>query len=167
MLLTCVNYMGSSIYTPGQLEIQNEFHVGHVVGTLNLSLYVLGYGLGPIVFSPLTEISSIGRLPVYMITFFLFTMLQIGCALAPNFAGLVILRFITGVLCSPALSTGGATLGDIVSQNYLALVLGLWSIGAVAAPVLAPLLGASMVVAKDWRWIFWLLFFAVVPLCYF
>lgn len=86
-------------------------------------------------------------------------MLQIGCALAPNFAGLVILRFITGVLCSPALSTGGATLGDIVSQNYLALVLGLWSIGAVAAPVLAPLLGASMVVAKDWRWIFWLLFF--------
>lgn len=69
MLLTCVNYMGSSIYTPGQLEIQNEFHVGHVVGTLNLSLYVLGYGLGPIVFSPLTEISSIGRLPVYMITF--------------------------------------------------------------------------------------------------
>ena len=159
MLLTCVNYMGSSIYTPGQLEIQNEFHVGHVVGTLNLSLYVLGYGLGPIVFSPLTEISSIGRLPVYMITFFLFTMLQIGCALAPNFAGLVILRFITGVLCSPALSTGGATLGDIVSQNYLALVLGLWSIGAVAAPILAPLLGASMVVAKDWRWIFWLLFF--------
>lgn len=46
MLLTCVTYMGSSIYTPGQEYIQEEFHVGHVVATLNLSLYVLGYGLG-------------------------------------------------------------------------------------------------------------------------
>lgn len=42
--------MGSSIYTPGQEYIQEEFHVGHVVATLNLSLYVLGYGLGPIIF---------------------------------------------------------------------------------------------------------------------
>ncbi|KAL3233167.1 GTPase-activating protein GYP2 [Nakaseomyces bracarensis] len=159
MLLTCVNYMGSSIYTPGQEEIQKEFHVGHVVGTLNLSVYVLGYGIGPIFFSPLSEISTIGRLPTYMITFFLFTMLQIGCALVENIAGLVILRFITGILCSPALATGGASVGDIIPAEHVPKFLGIWSIGAVAAPVFAPLLGASMVDAKDWRWIFWLLFF--------
>ncbi|KAL3231750.1 GTPase-activating protein GYP2 [Nakaseomyces bracarensis] len=159
MLLTCVNYMGSSIYTPGQEQIQHDFHVGHVVGTLNLSVYVLGYGIGPIFFSPLSEISSIGRLPTYMVTFFFFTMLQIGCALVNNIAGLVILRFITGILCSPALATGGASLGDIIPQNFLPAFLGIWSVGAVAAPIIAPLLGAAMVEAKDWRWIFWLLFF--------
>lgn len=157
MLLTSVTYMGSSIYTPGQEQIQQEFNVGHVVGTLNLSMYVLGYGLGPIFFSPLSEFAKIGRQPLYIITFFLFAMLQIGTALVKNIAGLVILRFITGILCSPSLATGGATVGDIVPPDYVPLFIGLWSVGAVSAPVVGPLLGAAMVDAKDWRWIFWLL----------
>lgn len=157
MVLTCVTYMGSSIYTPGQEEIQEQFGVGHVVGTLNLSMYVLGYGLGPLVFSPLSEFAKIGRQHLYIITLFLFCMLQIGCALVQNIAGLVILRFITGVLCSPSLATGGASVGDIVRPEIVPVFIGLWGVGAIAAPVIGPLLGASMVVAKDWRWIFWLM----------
>ncbi|QLL33089.1 hypothetical protein HG536_0D06120 [Torulaspora globosa] len=157
MLLTTVTYMGSAIYTPGQEQIQKEFGVGHVVGTLNLSMYVLGYGLGPVIFSPLSEFAKIGRQPLYILTFFGFAMLQIGCALVDNIAGLVILRFITGVLCSPSLSTGGATVGDTVKPDLVPVFIGLWSVGAVSAPVLGPLLGAAMVDAKNWRWIFWLL----------
>ncbi|GCF00260.1 hypothetical protein ZYGM_003222 [Zygosaccharomyces mellis] len=157
MVLTCVTYMGSSIYTPGQEKIQEQFGVGHVVGTLNLSMYVLGYGLGPLVFSPLSEFAKIGRQRLYTVTLFLFCMLQIGCALVQNIAGLVILRFITGVLCSPSLATGGASVGDIVRPEIVPVFIGLWGIGAIAAPVTGPLLGASMVVAKDWRWIFWLM----------
>lgn len=157
MLLTTVTYMGSAIYTPGQLQIQQEFGVGHVVGTLNLSMYVLGYGLGPMIFSPLSEFAKIGRQPLYILTFFGFAILQIGCALVQNIGGLVILRFITGVLCSPSLSTGGATVGDTVPPDYVPMFIGLWSVAAVCAPVLGPLLGAAMVVAEDWRFIFWLL----------
>lgn len=157
MVLTCVTYMGSSIYTPGQEEIQREFGIGHVVGTLNLSVYVLGYGLGPLVFSPLSEFARIGRQRLYIVSLFLFCMLQIGCALVRNIAGLVILRFITGILCSPSLSTGGASVGDVIIPEHVPIFIGLWGLGAVAAPVTGPLLGASMVVAEDWRWIFWLL----------
>ncbi|QLQ80018.1 hypothetical protein HG537_0D00180 [Torulaspora globosa] len=157
MLLTTVTYMGSAIYTPGQEQIQKEFGVGHVVGTLNLSMYVLGYGLGPMIFSPLSEFAKIGRQPLYILTFFGFAMLQIGCALVDNIAGLVILRFITGILCSPSLSTGGATVGDTVKPDLVPVFIGLWSVGAVSAPVIGPLLGAAMVDAKNWRWIFWLL----------
>ncbi|KTB11867.1 Fluconazole resistance protein 1 [Nakaseomyces glabratus] len=159
MVLTCINYMGSSIYTPGQEQIQHEFHVGHVVGTLNLSMYVLGYAIGPIIFSPLSEVSSIGRMPLYLWTFILFTILQVACALVRNIAGLVILRFITGILCSPVLATGGASVGDVCFPRYVPRFLGAWAVGAVAAPVMAPILGAAMVVAKDWRWIFWLMLF--------
>lgn len=157
MLLTCITYMGSSIYTPGQQEIQEEFKVGHVTATLNLSLYVLGYGLGPVVFSPLSEIAKIGRQQIYIITLFFFTIFQIGCATVHNVGGLIVMRFITGILCSPSLATGGASISDLVSPEILPALLGLWAIGAVAAPVVAPLLGAAMTVAKGWRWIFWLL----------
>ncbi|CCK71010.1 Flr1p KNAG_0F03480 [Huiozyma naganishii CBS 8797] len=157
MLLTCLTYMGSSIYTPGQEEIQKDFHVGHVTATLNLSMYVLGYGLGPIIFSPLSEVAKFGRQQIYIYTFFLFMVFQVGCATVKNIGGLVVLRFFSGILCSPSLATGGATMGDIVEAKWRPVLIGLWAIGAVAAPVLAPLLGAAMVVAKNWRWIFWLM----------
>ncbi|CCH61304.1 hypothetical protein TBLA_0E02500 [Henningerozyma blattae CBS 6284] len=164
MLLTCINYMGSSIYTPGEEEIQREFHVGHVVATLNLSMYVLGYGIGPMILSPLSEYARFGRLYIYLVTFFMFGLFQVGSATVKTIGGLVVIRFIAGVLCSPALATGGASLSDFLSTTSMPYFLGLWSIGAIAAPVLAPLLGACMVVAKDWRWIFWFLLFLVAAL---
>lgn len=157
MILTAATYAGSSIYTPGQQMIQDEFHVGHVVATLNLSLFVLGYGIGPIFFSPLSEEATIGRLYLYLITLALFVVLQIPAALTRNIGGLITVRFITGVLCSPSLATGGATLGDMINPQFLPLLIGVWAIGAVAAPALAPILGAAMTVAKGWRYIFWLL----------
>lgn len=157
MLLTCVTYAGASIYTAGQQAFQEEMKIGHVAATLPLSMYVLGYGFGPIVFSPLSEVAVIGRNHIYLVTLFLFTIFQIGCALTPNLGGMVVLRFITGVLCSPSLATGGASLGDIISQEKMPLAIGAWAAGAVAAPVLAPLLGAAMYVAVDWRFIFWFL----------
>ncbi|CCE64834.1 hypothetical protein TPHA_0I03320 [Tetrapisispora phaffii CBS 4417] len=156
MLLTSVTYMGSSIYTPGQLQIQSEFGVGHVVATLNLSLYVLGYGLGPLIFSPQSEFSLLGRQHLYTVTLFIFAMLQIGCATVHNFGGLAVLRFFSGVFCSPSLSTGGASIADILAPEVVPVFLGLWAVAAFSSPVLAPLLGAVMVVAEDWRWIFWL-----------
>jgi DHA1 family multidrug resistance protein-like MFS transporter len=157
MLLTCTTYAGSSIYTPGQEQIQEDFKAGHVVATLNLSLYVLGYGIGPMWFSPLSEVATIGRSHIYMATLFLFVIMQIPAALANNIGGLIVVRFIAGVLSSPAISTGGATLGDFVAPQILPVYIGLWAVGAVAAPVIAPLLGAAMVDAKSWRFIFWLL----------
>ncbi|GMM58102.1 hypothetical protein DAKH74_047180 [Maudiozyma humilis] len=156
MLLTAVTYMGASIYTPGEMEIREEFGVGHVVATLNLSLYVLGYGLGPLVLSSITEIAKIGRQPVYILTLFCFTIFQIGIASVHSIGGMIVMRFITGVLCSPALATGGATIVDVMKMEIVPVFLGFWSVGAIVAPIVAPLLGAAMVVAKNWRWIFWL-----------
>ncbi|SMN20602.1 similar to Saccharomyces cerevisiae YBR008C FLR1 Plasma membrane multidrug transporter of the major facilitator superfamily [Maudiozyma saulgeensis] len=159
MLLTCVNYMGSSIYTPGENQIRDEFKIGHVTATLNLSLYILGYGIGPLLFSPLSELSKIGRLPIYTITFIMFFVFNIGIATVHNIGGMIVMRFITGILCSPPLSTGGATIGDIIAPEKIHLYIGIWSVGTMVAPIIGPLLGASMVVAKGWRWIFWLLVF--------
>ncbi|CAB4254974.1 similar to Saccharomyces cerevisiae YBR008C FLR1 Plasma membrane multidrug transporter of the major facilitator superfamily [Maudiozyma barnettii] len=157
MMITFVTYMASAIITPGQEEIQNEFKVGHVTATLNLSIYVLAYGIGQAIFSPLSEVAKIGRQWIYTYTFFLFTVFQIGCATVHSFGGLVVLRFITGVLSGPALATGGASITDIIEGRQLTAYIALWAIGAVLAPVMAPIVGAAMVIAKGWRWIFWLL----------
>lgn len=127
-------YMGSAIYTASIPGIMEHFHVESVVATLGLSLYVLGYGIAPMVaslcplllrsnthstflfvkfLSPLQELPILGRNPVYIITLTLFAILQIPTALSTNVAGLLVLRFITGLFASPALATGGASVSDM------------------------------------------------------
>jgi hypothetical protein len=53
-------------------------------------------GLGPLLFSPLSEIASVGRNAPYIITLFIYTMLWIGAATVQNFPGYLVLRFLTG-----------------------------------------------------------------------
>ena len=82
--------------------------------SLGLSLYVLAYGTGPLLWSPLSEIPVIGRNPPYIITMGIFVLLLIPAALVHDFAGLMALRFLQGFFGSPCLATGGASLGDMV-----------------------------------------------------
>lgn len=48
-LLTTSVYIGSAIYTAGLPGIEQQFHVSEVKALLGLTLFVLGYALGPMV----------------------------------------------------------------------------------------------------------------------
>ena len=89
MLITTSVYMGSSIVSPAITEFSSVFGVGSVTATLTLSLFVVGYGVGPLFLSPISEIPQIGRSIPYIITLALFCILQVPTALVNNFAGLV------------------------------------------------------------------------------
>ena len=114
-LYTFVVYCASAIYTPSEPGVMKRFGVGQSKASLVLSLYVLGYGVGPLLFSPLSEIPRLGRNIPYIFSFALFVILCVPTALVDNYAGLLVLRFLTGFMGSPCLATGGATMGDIVS----------------------------------------------------
>jgi MFS transporter, DHA1 family, multidrug resistance protein len=148
-------YMGSSIYTPSALGVMKEFHVGTEAASLGLALYVLAYGTGPLIFSPLSEIPSIGRNPPYMITMAIFVILCVPAALVENFAGLLVLRFLLGFFGSPALATGGASLQDMYSLIKLPYVLCLWALAATGGPALGPVISGFSVTAENWRWSLW------------
>lgn len=48
-LLTTSVYIGSAIYTAGLQGIEAQFHISQVKALLGLTLFVLGYALGPMV----------------------------------------------------------------------------------------------------------------------
>ena len=48
-LLTFSVYIGSAIYTAGEMTVEKQFHVSEVAATLGLTLFVAGYGLGPMI----------------------------------------------------------------------------------------------------------------------
>ncbi|PHH89892.1 hypothetical protein CDD83_5032 [Cordyceps sp. RAO-2017] len=151
-LYTFVVYTSSAIYTSSIPGIMDRFGVSSLVATLGLSLYVLGYGIGPLLFSPLSEIPIIGRNPVYALTVFLFVVLSIPTAFASSFAGLMVLRFLQGFFGSPCLASGGASLGDMYSLMALPYAMVAWVSAAYCGPALGPLLSGFAVPAKSWRW---------------
>ncbi|PIA91665.1 Caffeine resistance protein 5 [Cercospora beticola] len=154
-IYTMAVYMGSSIITSSTEGIMEEFHVGPTAASLTLALYTLAYGIGPLLFSPLSEIPSIGRNPPYMITMAIFVILCVPAALVQNFAGLLVLRFLQGFFGSPCLATGGASLQDMYSLIKLPYVLCIWAFAAACGPALGPLISGFSVAAEDWRWSLW------------
>jgi len=123
---TFVVYTGSAIYVSSAEGVMHKFNVGYLDASLPLSLYVLAYGIGPLIFSPLSEIPGIGRSPVYAVTMALFTILSLPTALVDSFAGLLVLRFLQGFFGSPCLATGAATMQDMYSLIYLPYALTSW-----------------------------------------
>lgn len=195
-LLTFAIYIGSAIYSPGIPGVAEQFGVSTVASTLGLTLFVLGYGigtlilslflskvplcdrpshsfiaLGPMIWSPLSELPTVGRSPVYVLTLFVFVFLNFAVVYPKNFGMLLAFRFITGFIGSPALATGGASMADIWGPRSRDYMIAIWGAFAIAAPVLGPLVGGFASTAKDWTWTIWQLIwisgFALVALFFF
>ena len=162
-LYTMAVYMGSSIFTASEPEIIEIFGVSQTVASLGLAFYVLGYGTGPLLFSPISEIPVIGRNPPYIITFAMFVLLLIPSALVNNVPGLLVLRFLQGFFGSPCLATSGATIGDMYNILQLPFLMTIWVSAAVCGPSLGPLISGFSIPATDWHWSMWELLMLSAP----
>lgn len=160
---TWVVYMSSAIYTNSESGVMEEFGVDETKAALGMSLFVLGYGLGPLLFSPLSELPAVGRNPVYIATMFLYTIISIPTALVDNYPGLMVLRFLQGFFGSPCLASGGASVGDMYSLLSLPYALTAWVASAYCGPSLGPLLSGFSVPVMGWRWSLLEIIWAATP----
>ncbi|TGJ85091.1 hypothetical protein E0Z10_g3704 [Xylaria hypoxylon] len=151
-LYTFVVYTSSAIYINSQPGVEKEFGVNATEASLGLALFVLGYGIGPLLWSPLSELPNIGRNPVYFWTMLAFVILSIPTALVTNYPGLMVLRFLQGFFGSPCLANGGASLGDLYNDLHLPYALIAWVSAGYSGPALGPLLSAFSVPVLGWRW---------------
>ncbi|KAH0427132.1 hypothetical protein CcaCcLH18_09879 [Colletotrichum camelliae] len=151
-LLTIAIYIGSAIYAAGVADVSRVFGVSPVAGVLGLTLFVAEYGLGPMVWSPISEAPQIGRNPVYIGSIALFVLLQIPTVLSVNFGMLLAFRFITGFVGSPVLAVGGASLAEIWRPQKRAYAICIWGIAAVCGPTMGPVISGFAVDANGWTW---------------
>lgn len=66
-LLTFSVYIGSSIYSPaliGPNSVSMVFDVSEISALTGLTLFVIGYAISPMLWSPMSEIPRIGRNPI-------------------------------------------------------------------------------------------------------
>lgn len=107
------------------------------------------------IWSPLSELPMVGRSPIYVLTLFVFVFLNFAVVYAKNFGMLLAFRFLTGLIGSPALATGGASMADLWSPRARDYMIVIWGAFAIAAPVLGPLVGGFASSANGWTWTIW------------
>ncbi|CEQ42965.1 SPOSA6832_04838, partial [Sporobolomyces salmonicolor] len=115
----CVAF-GSSIYAGGLGDLLVYFKTSQEVITLGLSLYVLGFALGPLLsvndfhsspdsnWAPFSE--QWGRILIFRFTYFPFAAFHIGAACARNLETMLICRFLAGFFGASPLTNSGGTL---------------------------------------------------------
>ncbi|OJJ74974.1 hypothetical protein ASPBRDRAFT_193657 [Aspergillus brasiliensis CBS 101740] len=84
----CTVYMSSSIYTSSQDAVEEIFHASSTVASLGLALFVLAYGIGPLLFAPISEIHLIERNIPYLISLAIFIIISVLTATASNMGAL-------------------------------------------------------------------------------
>ncbi|KAL3444936.1 major facilitator superfamily domain-containing protein [Aspergillus insuetus] len=157
--VTFISPFASSVFSPGVVYAEEEFHVtSTVLGTLSVTGYLIGYVTGPLFFSPLSEM--FGRRIVLSAANTFFVAFQIGCALAPTISALIVFRFLTGVGGSACLTTGGGVVADLFIAEQRGLAMTLYTTGILIGPVLGPLSGGFIAQRAGWHWVFWVLVIA-------
>ncbi|KAI4601199.1 hypothetical protein KJ359_012387 [Pestalotiopsis sp. 9143b] len=145
----------SSAYTGGINGVVQEFHTTNAVAQLGVSLFVLGFAIGPLFWGPMSE--AYGRQPILIATLGALVLSNILSASATSIAQLLVFRALAGIFGSSPLSNAGALIADIFPASERGLALGFFSFGPFMGPVVGPIIGGYLgVVDSGWRYILWL-----------
>ncbi|KAH8811891.1 MFS multidrug transporter-like protein [Xylogone sp. PMI_703] len=145
----------SSIFSTATTTIARQYHVSTEVGLLGLSLYVLGFALGPTFWAPLSELRG-RRLPI-VISMFGFSIFQVAVAAAKDLQTIMLCRFFGGLFASCPLAVVAAVFSDMFNNRTRGLAITVFSVMVFTGPLLAPFIGGFIVESHlGWRWTEWL-----------
>ncbi|KAL4895665.1 major facilitator superfamily domain-containing protein [Aspergillus ambiguus] len=134
-------------------KIAQEFNIhDHEVLVLIVSLFIIGYVLGPFLWGPLTE--AYGRRWPLMIAFIFYTVLILGSSLSPSYPVFLVFRLLSGMAGIAPMVSGFSVCSDlepdITARGRLSAFL--TTVGN-AGPAFGPFLGGFIGIA-GWRWCF-------------
>ncbi|KAL5603880.1 hypothetical protein FOVSG1_006630 [Fusarium oxysporum f. sp. vasinfectum] len=141
----------STAYTSTETQIIDEFGCSQEVAVLGVSLFVLGFGTGPLLWAPLSELY--GRQVVFFGTYAILTAFNAGAAGANSMATLIVIRFLAGTFGASPLTNAGGVVADIFPANQRGLGMGIFSAAPMMGPSLGPIIGGFASETIGWRWV--------------
>lgn len=147
--------LASSAYSGAVEWMIREFRCSEEVIILGLSLMVLGYAVGPLVWGPVSEV--IGRRDIMIATMIMYTIWTSVCTAAQNVWSLIIFRFLAGVFGSSSLCVPGGIIADTFAADLRGIAFGIFCVAPFLGPALGPAIGGFLSDAGGWRWVMGLL----------
>ena len=140
----------SSVFSPGTQQVAQEFNVGTQVATLGTTLFLFGFGIGPLLWAPLSEVY--GRKNAVLPPMFIAAMFAFGTGAAKDLQTIMITRFFAGFFASAPVTNTGGVLADIFPASQRGIAIASYAMAVVIGPVFGPIVGAALVVQPSLRW---------------
>lgn len=151
-LVTMTATWASSSYSAGIDQIVSEFRVSSEVATLGTTLFLLGFGLGPLLWAPLSEVY--GRRPAVLTPMFVAMCFSFGTGAAKDLQTVMITRFFGAFFASAPVTNTGGVLGDLFSPAHRGIAMAGYALAVVGGPTVGPIVSAAVVQVPylGWRW---------------
>lgn len=144
----------ASIYFPLLDLLATRYGVSIQSINLTITLFFVFQGIAPSFWSPLSD--SLGRRPVYLATFTVYTLASLGLSIADrDYPALLLLRGLQSVGGSAVISLAYAVVADVTVHSergrFLAPMLTATNLGPCIGPVIG---GGAALASGDPRWCF-------------
>ncbi|KAJ5597166.1 hypothetical protein N7450_003624 [Penicillium hetheringtonii] len=144
----------SAVFSAAIPEVIQEFHTNHVVGSLGVTLYVLGFAAGPTIWAPGSEL--IGRRAPLLIGLFGCGIFTVACAAAKDLQTIMICRFFAGLFAASPISVVPAVFADMYSHVQRGMIMSIFCMAVFIGPFAAPFVGGFIAMSTlGWRWTMW------------
>jgi MFS transporter, DHA1 family, multidrug resistance protein len=140
------------MYLPALPKIADDLSVSSSVAQLTLTGTLAGLALGQLIVGPLSD--SLGRRRPLMAGIVLHMLASMLCLFAPNIEVLGVARLLQGMGAAAGMVVAIAVVGDLFAESVAATVLSRLMLVLGVAPVVAPSLGAAVLLKASWHWVF-------------
>ncbi|KAK0728472.1 major facilitator superfamily domain-containing protein [Lasiosphaeria miniovina] len=160
--------MGSGIFYPALPQMAVDLNTTTTITNLTVAMYMLAMSIFPLWWSSFSE--TLGRRTIYLVSFSLFVVFSVLSAISVNISMLIIMRILGGGASASVQAVGAGTIADIWMPAERGKAMGIFYLGPLTGPLLAPIIGGALTQAFSWRATMWFLTIyggVMVPMIFF
>ncbi|KAI0160640.1 MFS transporter [Xylariaceae sp. FL1272] len=141
----------SGAYSSSRQQIAAEFDINNEEFAAGISLFVVGFAIGPALWGPLSELY--GRRIIFHVTTGAVVTFIAATAGCHSIAELLVFRLLSGAFGASPLTNSGAILSDLFSSRERGLAYAFFSTAPFLGPILGPTFGGFVTMSIGWRWV--------------
>ncbi|MDG1905390.1 MAG: multidrug effflux MFS transporter [Arenicella sp.] len=153
--IVAIGPLSIDMYLPALPALQGYFNTDASTVQLSLASYFIGLAVGQLVYGPISD--RVGRLRPLRFGLIVYILASIACAVATSAEALVWLRLLQALGGCAGMVIVRAIVRDRFEPQEMAQVLSTLVLIMGLAPILAPLMGAQILVYFGWQAIFMVL----------
>lgn len=147
--------LSTDLYLPAMPHMGEQLNADAAKVQWTLSGFMFSFALSMLLWGPLSD--RYGRRPILLCGSALFVLASVMAAISFNLEMLIVSRSLQGAGSAALSTTAMAIVKDRFAAHRMEKMLALMQTFIVLAPMLAPIVGAAMLLVTSWRGIFWVL----------
>lgn len=147
-MLSTIPPLATDMYMPALPQMVDVFNTTTTLTSFTMTIFFVFMALGILIFGTLSD--KYGRKPILLISISLTLIASILCSLSPTIQFLIVVRAIQALGAGGMVTTATALIRDSFKGKEMGQVLSITQALGFLAPMLAPLIGAFILMYFDW-----------------